>query len=117
MEGNRSIWTLSAQARVFLGLGRSLHGLVRQSMLQITNLFRPKSPSFFLLNHHHHNLFKSPNHQKIVRPFTKSPKKMALITNQQKPLEIQRDVLDEAIEGWKGELEQVDDICIIGIRV
>ena len=51
------------------------------------------------------------------KKFKYKPFKQLLLSNQQKPLEIQRDVLDEAIEGWKGELEQVDDICIIGIRV
>ena len=29
----------------------------------------------------------------------------------------QKDMLDETIESWKGSLEQVDDILIMGIRV
>ena len=51
------------------------------------------------------------------KKFKYKPFKQLLLSNQHKPLEIQRDVLDEAIEGWRGELEQIDDICIIGIRV
>jgi hypothetical protein len=30
--------------------------------------------------------------------------------------EKQHDILDQTLESWKGELEQLDDICIIGIR-
>jgi hypothetical protein len=25
--------------------------------------------------------------------------------------------LDDAIENWKGDIEQNDDICIIGVRI
>jgi serine phosphatase RsbU (regulator of sigma subunit) len=32
------------------------------------------------------------------------------------PLEQQKQKLDEAFVNWKGNLEQVDDVCIIGIR-
>jgi serine phosphatase RsbU (regulator of sigma subunit) len=35
----------------------------------------------------------------------------------EKPMEEQKEMLDETIESWKGSLEQVDDILIIGIRV
>ncbi len=40
-----------------------------------------------------------------------------LLANCNKTMEEQKQVLDETIEQWKGELEQVDDICIIGLRV
>lgn len=34
-----------------------------------------------------------------------------------KPMEEQRETLDRTLESWKGELEQVDDILVIGIRL
>lgn len=40
-----------------------------------------------------------------------------LLANWQKPLSEQRQILSEAFNNWKGQLEQVDDVCIIGIRV
>jgi serine phosphatase RsbU (regulator of sigma subunit) len=35
----------------------------------------------------------------------------------QKPMREQHTALDESIESWRGELEQNDDICIIGVRI
>jgi len=33
------------------------------------------------------------------------------------PLELQKQKLEAAFETWKGNLEQVDDVCVIGIKV
>lgn len=32
-------------------------------------------------------------------------------------MEVQRKYLDDFFETWRGELEQVDDVCVIGVRV
>jgi len=40
-----------------------------------------------------------------------------LLANASKPMDEQKDVLENTLEKWKGTLEQVDDILIIGIRV
>jgi serine phosphatase RsbU (regulator of sigma subunit) len=40
-----------------------------------------------------------------------------LLEVHQKPLEEQYSILDEHFENWKGTLEQVDDVTLIGIRV
>ena len=34
-----------------------------------------------------------------------------------KTMEEQKQILDETIEKWRGEHEQIDDICIVGVRV
>jgi len=33
------------------------------------------------------------------------------------PLDTQKEQLNTAFEKWKGDLEQVDDVCVIGIRI
>ncbi|WP_317898373.1 tetratricopeptide repeat protein [Aurantibacillus circumpalustris] len=33
------------------------------------------------------------------------------------PLDIQKEKLNASFESWKGDLEQVDDVCLIGVRV
>lgn len=40
-----------------------------------------------------------------------------LLTIAYKELSQQRHELDHAFESWRGELEQVDDVCVIGVRV
>lgn len=40
-----------------------------------------------------------------------------LISIQDKSMEVQKTILDEAFENWKGNLEQIDDVCIIGVRI
>jgi serine phosphatase RsbU (regulator of sigma subunit)/Tfp pilus assembly protein PilF len=43
--------------------------------------------------------------------------KTFLMENLNDPMEIQKQKIMAEFEGWKGELEQVDDVCIIGIRM
>ncbi len=40
-----------------------------------------------------------------------------LLSIQEKSMTEQREILNDAIEKWRGELEQIDDICVIGVRV
>ncbi|MGP8214420.1 MAG: tetratricopeptide repeat protein [Bacteroidia bacterium] len=40
-----------------------------------------------------------------------------LLANASKPMEEQKNALEATLEAWKGGLEQVDDILVIGIRV
>lgn len=40
-----------------------------------------------------------------------------LLEHHQKPMEVQQRMLKQAFLDWKGELEQVDDVCVMGIRV
>lgn len=40
-----------------------------------------------------------------------------LLSNSLKEMEIQKQNLNTAFENWKGDLEQVDDITVVGIRV
>jgi len=49
--------------------------------------------------------FKSANFKKL------------LVSIQDGPMEDQCTVLDESFEAWRGDLEQLDDVCVIGVRV
>jgi tetratricopeptide (TPR) repeat protein len=40
-----------------------------------------------------------------------------LIDIQKHPLEKQKEILTESFEKWRGSLEQVDDVCMIGVRI
>jgi ligand-binding sensor domain-containing protein/serine phosphatase RsbU (regulator of sigma subunit) len=51
------------------------------------------------------------------KKFKYSQFKKLLLSIRNKPMEEQRDILDKALEEWMGDIEQVDDVCIIGIKV
>lgn len=40
-----------------------------------------------------------------------------LLSIQDKPMEEQRRLIDEVFESWRGSLEQIDDVCVIGVRI
>ena len=40
-----------------------------------------------------------------------------LLSIHQNPMEEQRRLIDEAFETWRGSLEQIDDVCVIGVRI
>ena len=45
------------------------------------------------------------------------PFKDLLIQNAREELNTQEKNLDNTIESWRGELEQIDDICVIGVKI
>ncbi len=40
-----------------------------------------------------------------------------LVANHNKSLVEQKEKLISVFENWKGDLEQVDDVCVIGIKI
>lgn len=51
------------------------------------------------------------------KKFKTSNFKKLLLSIQNEPLEKQKELLDQEFENWKGTLEQLDDVCVIGVRV
>ncbi|AEA46012.1 tetratricopeptide repeat protein [Fluviicola taffensis] len=43
--------------------------------------------------------------------------KDSILAIHDRPMEEQKEHLETTFESWKGELEQVDDVCVIGIRI
>lgn len=43
--------------------------------------------------------------------------KKLLLSIQDKSMDEQKDMINQAFESWKDDLEQVDDVCVIGVRV
>ena len=43
--------------------------------------------------------------------------KELLIGIQDKAMEEQKSILDKSFEDWRGNESQVDDVCVIGVRV
>ncbi len=51
------------------------------------------------------------------KKFKYEPFRKMLLANQDKKMDDQKILLDKTFEDWKGGLEQVDDVCVIGVRV
>jgi serine phosphatase RsbU (regulator of sigma subunit) len=51
------------------------------------------------------------------KKFKYSQFKELLISIQNESMEKQRELISESFESWKGKLEQLDDVCVIGVRV
>ena len=43
--------------------------------------------------------------------------KELLLSIQNEPMNRQKELLEEAFEAWRGNREQIDDVCVVGIRV
>ncbi len=43
--------------------------------------------------------------------------KTLLLSMQNEPMARQKLLIDEAFESWKGSFEQLDDVCVIGVRI
>jgi serine phosphatase RsbU (regulator of sigma subunit) len=39
-----------------------------------------------------------------------------LLSIQDQSMEQQKELLDESFETWRGDLEQIDDVCFIGVK-
>jgi serine phosphatase RsbU (regulator of sigma subunit) len=51
------------------------------------------------------------------KKFRVAQMKELFLTLTTKSMEEQRKIIDVSFEVWKGELEQVDDVCVIGVRI
>ena len=51
------------------------------------------------------------------KKFKYSKMKSLLLSIRSKSMDEQKNVINEVFENWKGTLDQVDDVCVVGIRV
>ena len=51
------------------------------------------------------------------KKFMYKPFRKLLLSIHHKPMEEQHHLLSKAFEDWRGEIEQIDDVCVIGVRI
>ena len=51
------------------------------------------------------------------KKFKTSAFKSLLLSISKEPMSLQREIIHRTFENWRGELPQVDDVCVIGIRI
>ncbi|HXB41377.1 MAG TPA: SpoIIE family protein phosphatase [Bacteroidia bacterium] len=72
-----------------------------------------KDDTFYIFSDGYADQFGGPKGKKYM---TGNFRELLLKTSKE-PISKQRDILDKTVEGWRGELEQVDDILVIGIQI
>jgi hypothetical protein len=45
------------------------------------------------------------------------PFKRLLSENRDKPMKDQKELLDKAFEDWRGDLVQIDDVVVLGVKI
>jgi serine phosphatase RsbU (regulator of sigma subunit)/Tfp pilus assembly protein PilF len=51
------------------------------------------------------------------KKFKYEPFRQLLMRHKDKSMDTQNEILSKSFEDWKGDMEQVDDVCIIGVKV
>jgi serine phosphatase RsbU (regulator of sigma subunit) len=72
-----------------------------------------KNDTLFLFTDGYTDQFGGPKQKKMMK---KNFKKI-LLAAANEPAEKQKKILAEKFDAWKGKLDQVDDVCVIGIRI
>ncbi|NQY11165.1 MAG: SpoIIE family protein phosphatase [Flavobacteriales bacterium] len=68
---------------------------------------------FYLFSDGYPDQFGGPKNKK----FKSKRFKELLLENYKKPMDQQKELLSEAFRAWKGDAEQLDDVCVMGFRV
>jgi len=69
--------------------------------------------SFYIFSDGYADQFGGPKERKFMyKPFRK-----LLLENVSQSMEEQKEILDKTIMKWKGELHQIDDIVVLGVRI
>jgi len=72
-----------------------------------------KGDSIYIFSDGYVDQFGGPKGKK----FKSKPFKALLLTMQNEPMDKQRELIEQAFESWRGSNGQVDDVCVIGVRV
>ncbi len=72
-----------------------------------------KGDSIYIFSDGYADQFGGPKGKK----FMYKPLKNLLLSIQYKNMNEQKEILEQRFNDWKGDLEQVDDVCMIGVRI
>lgn len=72
-----------------------------------------KGDQVYIFSDGYADQFGGPKGKKLKYPAFKN----LLVSHASQSMEEQKNLLEQALEAWKGELAQVDDICVMGMRI
>lgn len=88
---------------------------VGENEFRFTNKEIPLQPNdnLYLFSDGYADQFGGPKGKKLKY----SSFRKLLLENHKKPMQVQKQMLDFMFEEWRGELEQIDDVCVIGVKI
>lgn len=115
---NNPLWIIKKEANQIEAIPadkQPVGAFVGKEMKLFTNkeAFLKKGDLFYLFTDGYADQFGG----EAGKKFKYTRMKQLLVSIKDLDLEKQKNVLEQTIETWKGPLEQVDDICVIGVRV
>ncbi|MCW9041237.1 MAG: tetratricopeptide repeat protein [Flavobacteriales bacterium] len=85
----------------------------RQELFTNHEIELQKGDTIYVFTDGYADQFGGPKGKKMMyKPF-----KELLLSIYDKPMEEQKEILNQYFQNWKGSLEQVDDVCVIGVRI
>ena len=88
-----------------------------QKQFQNHQIQLQKGDSIYLFSDGFADQFGGENAENGGKKFKSSRFKKLLLSIQQKSMEEQQEALQKAFYEWKGNLDQLDDVCVIGLRI
>jgi serine phosphatase RsbU (regulator of sigma subunit) len=76
-----------------------------------------KGDSVYLFTDGYQDQFGGSEHKKGGKKFKVSRLKELILSIQHLPMDKQQQHIWDVLEEWRGDIEQIDDICIIGVRI
>jgi serine phosphatase RsbU (regulator of sigma subunit) len=76
-----------------------------------------KGDVIYLFTDGYQDQFGGENHKTGGKKFKASNLRALLLSIQNKSMQEQHDILLQRFENWRGDLEQIDDVCIVGVRI
>lgn len=115
---NNPLWILNQESEQFLletKADKQPIGIYQAEQKPFTNhsFILPKASSIYIFTDGYADQFGGPKGKK----FKYLQLKELLISLKNSSMDDQKNILNQTFEHWKGAEEQVDDICVIGIRL
>jgi len=115
---NRPIWIIRKNQKEILeikGTMKAIGGIIipRSKNFETHEIQLKKGDTFYIFSDGFADLFGGEDNKKL----TSRRLKQLLISNQDKTMNQQEEILNNFIQEWKAEREQTDDILLIGVRV
>jgi serine phosphatase RsbU (regulator of sigma subunit) len=112
---NNPIYIIRNKTLETLKPNKQAIGNMNDVILPYTNTTTQLKPddSIYLFTDGYADQFGGPKGKKLMRKLFEE----TLIENSDKSMESQKLILETTFKNWKGNLEQVDDVCVVGIRI